>query len=505
MSGPLKISQYPQAASVNNTDELVANQNATTVKLTVGQVRATLAPAVHTHGEADIIGTIAPSKLAQAGASSGQVLKWNGTAWAPADDNVGTGGGSTDWSVLTGIPAAIDAIDTLTPAADRLAYYTGANTAALAVVTGFARTLLDDADAATARGTLGAAAASHGHAIADVTNLQTALDGKAAAAHTHAIGDVTNLQAALDGKAAASHTHAIADVTNLQTALDGKAAVAHAHTEADITGTIAPSKLAQAGASAGQVLKWNGTAWAPAADETGGGGGAEGYASQRTITASGDITDADRNGVIYINGSGITATFVRTGFSPRDRVKLINIGTATVTISAGTDGFNTAGNDTFTLFPGEERVVVYEGTADPYWRVAVPGTVELAANQTATLNNAGTALEARTEKIVASLFLPVTADVAGGAAEGQIGMWGNKPCTLTAVRARTLGGTCSIQIRKNGTAINGFATAVAQTTTVTGTASTEALAQDNLLDVVVTNASSLTGLFITFLGVRTAD
>jgi hypothetical protein len=40
---------------------------------------------------------------------------------------------------------------------------------------------------------------------------------------------------------------------------------------------------------------------------------------------------------------------------------------------------------------------------------------------------------------------------------------------------------------------------------VTNTASTEALAQDNLLDVVVTNATGLTGLFITFLGVRTAD
>ena len=83
------------------------------------------------------------------------------TAWAPAADNVGTGGGSTDWSALTGMPAAIDAIDNLTPAADRVAYYTGTNAAALAVVTGFARSLLDDADAATARGTLGAAAATH--------------------------------------------------------------------------------------------------------------------------------------------------------------------------------------------------------------------------------------------------------------------------------------------------------------------------------------------------------
>jgi hypothetical protein len=483
MSGPLRISQYPATSTANDTDELVANQNGTTVKLTVGQVRATLAPAVHTHGEADIIGTIAPSKLAQAGASAGQVLKWNGTAWAPAADAVGTGGGSTDWSALTGIPAAIDAIDALTPAADRLAYYTGANTAALAVVTGFARTLLDDADAAAARGTLGAAAAAHGHAIADVANLQTALDGKAAT----------------------THTHTIADVGNLQTALDAKAALAHTHTEADITGTIAPSKLAQAGATSGQVLKWNGTAWAPAADAVGSGGGTAGYASQRTMTASGSITDADRNGVIYISGAGITATFVRAGFSARDRVLLINIGADAATISAGTDGFNTSGNNSFILFPGEEREVVYEGTASPYWRVAVPSTIQLAANQVATLNSAGTAFEARTEKEVWSLFLPISGNVAGGAAAGQLGMWGNKPCTLTAVRARTLGGTCSIQIRKNGSPISGFASAVGQSTAVTSTASTEPLAQDNLLDVVVTGANALTGLFLTFLGVRTAE
>jgi len=101
----------------------------------------------------------------------------------------------------------------------------------------FGLSLFDDADAATARTTLGLgtaatsstsafAAASHAHAIGDVTGLQTALDGKAATTHAHAIGDVTGLQAALDGKAVSSHAHAIADVTGLQTALDGRAPLA---------------------------------------------------------------------------------------------------------------------------------------------------------------------------------------------------------------------------------------------------------------------------------------
>ncbi len=40
--------------------------------------------------------------------------------------------------------------------------------------------------------------------------------------HTHAITDVTNLQSALDGKAPTNHTHVINDVTGLQSALDGK-------------------------------------------------------------------------------------------------------------------------------------------------------------------------------------------------------------------------------------------------------------------------------------------
>ena len=62
------------------------------------------------------------------------------------------------WTNLTSVPDAISSVAALTPAADRLAYYTGAAAAALTPFTAFGRSLVDDADAAAGRVTLSAAA-----------------------------------------------------------------------------------------------------------------------------------------------------------------------------------------------------------------------------------------------------------------------------------------------------------------------------------------------------------
>lgn len=63
---------------------------------------------------------------------------------------------------------------------------------------------------------------AHNHAIADVTNLQTELNGKAATSHTHSIANVTGLQGALDGKAASSHTHTASEVTDFNASVDAR-------------------------------------------------------------------------------------------------------------------------------------------------------------------------------------------------------------------------------------------------------------------------------------------
>jgi hypothetical protein len=113
---------------------------------------------------------------------------------------------------------------------------------------------------------------SHTHTIADVSGLQTALDGKAASSHgthvsysttvpvmdgTASVGtsasvarsdhkhptdtsraaktDLDTLSSTVAGKANASHTHAISEVTSLQSSLDAKANTSHTHTVANIS------------------------------------------------------------------------------------------------------------------------------------------------------------------------------------------------------------------------------------------------------------------------------
>lgn len=92
--------------------------------------------------------TLSSEILAVAGVSSTGYLKRTGAATY-------TSAATVPYSDLASIPAAIDAMDGLTPAANKFAYYTSSSNAALATVSAFAFTLLDDTSASAARTTLG--------------------------------------------------------------------------------------------------------------------------------------------------------------------------------------------------------------------------------------------------------------------------------------------------------------------------------------------------------------
>lgn len=133
--------------------------------------------------------------------------------------------------------------------------------------------------------------------VGDIANLEAALDGKAPLVHDHdsryprldgayvnpswisslSWSKITGISGTPDGTkflrddgswqtvsasvAWGSITGALSNQADLQAALNGKASAAHSHPLSD---------LSQSGALTGQVIKWNGSAWVAAPDETGG-------------------------------------------------------------------------------------------------------------------------------------------------------------------------------------------------------------------------------------------
>lgn len=126
----------------------------------------------------------------------------------------GTIDGGTTWVALQFLDAELAALAGLVSAADSLPYFTGSGTAALATFTAFARTLLDDADALTARATLGLVIGTNVQAydagLLSLAALPTVADRFAysTAADTWAEGTITAAGRALldDASAAAQAT-----------------------------------------------------------------------------------------------------------------------------------------------------------------------------------------------------------------------------------------------------------------------------------------------------------
>lgn len=196
-------------------------------------------------------GAVNGAKMAQMGAISGQVLKWNGTVWEPQND---IGGGNGDnWgtqAVVTG--AALTGNGT------------SANPLNLAAGTSAGQVLKWDGSAwKPAADETGSGSGST--TTVTVTGSGLSITGNAVIGYTlrntgdtDAGDDITTASQA-GGDLSGTFPNLLIKDNAI-----GSIKIAN--------GAVSSAKIAQMNATNGQVLKWDGSKWAPATDETGSGG-----------------------------------------------------------------------------------------------------------------------------------------------------------------------------------------------------------------------------------------
>lgn len=268
--------------------------------------------------------------VSSAAASSGQVLKWSGTQWAPAADLTGGGGGSG--IALTDLSVGTEG----TPAGNGLIAYnnsTGAFSYTPAVLNGLSAT--GDVD-------FGANKILYANVYTNLSDLPSASSYHGMFAHVHTTGK-------------GYYAHAgnwVELANNSQLNLDGL------------------SDVSTSGVTSGQVLKYNGTSWAPAADASGSSGIALGDISVGSeATASGD------GGLAYNNSTGV---FTYTPPVIASEVPLPNDQIFTVT-APGSGAYTFAGgatgnNPTLTLQRGKTYKFNLNASGHPFRIQSTTGT-----------------------------------------------------------------------------------------------------------------------------------
>lgn len=169
---PVIFSQFSAAGQIEGGNGLV--KTGSTLDVGAGTGISVLADSVQLAGQ-----VLALHNLA----TSGVIVRTGADTFASRSLATGTTGVSlSNADGISGNPtislsAPLSAMGGLTPTADTTVYYTGASSALLTSLTAFGRSLIDDADAATARGTLG---------LGSLSTLSTVLDANITA------GTITN-------------------------------------------------------------------------------------------------------------------------------------------------------------------------------------------------------------------------------------------------------------------------------------------------------------------------
>ncbi len=433
-------------ATITGTD--LATGTVTSANITDGTITGTDI-ATGTVTSANITdGTIAATDLGTMSATNGQVLKFNGTSWAPAADNTGAGSIPTlsDGQILTG--------DGTTNAATLLSGDASLTGGVLTINTGAVNSakILDGSISTTdiTDGTVGAAdlagmGATNGQLLqyngtawapATITTGATTLDGLTDATVTtptsaqilvndgagqfrnrslsgdatisntgvvtigsNAVGSTEITNASIAGTDIASETIVTGNIQN--GTITGADIASETITSSNITnGTIAAADLATMSATAGQVLKFDGINWAPAADNTG--AAAPVLSNGQIMTGNGTTNaatalsgDATLNvGVLTIGTGAVNSAKIADGTITgtdiaSNTIASSNISDGTVTGTDIADGTIDA-NDLASMTATAGQVLQYDGTN---WAPTTPttGATTLDGLTDATITSASSA------------------------------------------------------------------------------------------------------------------
>lgn len=148
----------PSDAAPEDAQYIVASSNAVLTAERVATNGALISWDFGTPGQASLTWShLGIESLSDPGAD--RLMAWDdsagATAWFQIGRNLGIAGGGTMVSVVDNNLNAIDTTSLGAASADKITYFTSDTAAAYTPLTGFARTLLDDANATTARATLG--------------------------------------------------------------------------------------------------------------------------------------------------------------------------------------------------------------------------------------------------------------------------------------------------------------------------------------------------------------
>jgi hypothetical protein len=273
-------------------------------------------------------------KIAQQGATTGQVLKWNGSTWAPAEDNAGSGGDNWGTQVVQ-TDATLSGEGTT------------ANKLKLAQQSATSGQVLKW------NGSTWAPAADND--TGDNWGTQT-VSTDATLAGNGTSGNKLKLaqQSATSGQVLKWNGSTWAPAADNDTGDNwGTQTV---QTDATLTGNGTSGnklKLAQQSATTGQVLKWNGSTWAPADDNAG-----------SSVTPGGN-TDA-----IQYNSGGSFAGDNRFTYSAGD----VYLNHANAYSSMNIDGGTSSGNNHGARINLNGRWRIYDVGADKHFKIEAIGS-----------------------------------------------------------------------------------------------------------------------------------